>query len=207
MPGSHGAETNSAKDMQIRAKRLWLFWSSNTRRQVHYRHYVPLSHPGWQTKGNDGIYSTCRQVHTYTYLHIPMYTCTYMHIPTHTCTYMHIPNAPKSPKSHKSVGVIPSYTCNTYKYLHIHVIHADTCRYMLIYAYTYTYMHIHAHTQRPQVTKKSQKCWGGASLMHPPGKNKYLISAHASGSCTMLAGGRFGKVLACPEHPGGFQVE
>ena len=75
---------------------------------------------------------------------------------------------------------------------------------MHIYAYTYTYMHIHAHTHRPQVIKKSQKCWRGASLMHPPGKNKYLISAHASGSCTMLAGGRFGKVLACPEHPGGF---
>ena len=86
-------------------------------------------------------------------------------------------------------------------YLHIPTY---TYVYMHIYAYTYTYMHIHAHTQRPQVTKKSQKCWRGASLMHPPGKNKYLISAHASGSCTMLAGGRFGKVLACPEHPGGF---
>ena len=40
--------------------------------------------------------------------------------------------------------------------------------------------------------------------MHPPGKNKYLISAHTRGSCTTLVGGLLGKVLACPEHPGGF---
>jgi hypothetical protein len=44
----------------------------------------------------------------------------------------------------------------------------------------------------------------GASLMHPPAINKYLISAHTFVSCTMLVGGRLGKVLACPEHPGRF---
>ncbi len=41
----------------------------------------------------------------------------------------------------------------------------------------------------------------GASLMHPPVRNKYLISAHTMVSCTMLVSGRLGKVLACPEHP------
>ena len=50
----------------------------------------------------------------------------------------------------------------------------------------------------------AQKCWRGASLRHPPGKKKYPISAHKGGSCTMLVEGRLGKVLACPEHPGGF---
>ncbi len=44
----------------------------------------------------------------------------------------------------------------------------------------------------------------GASLMHPPAINKYLISAHTIVSCTKLMGGRSGKVLACPEHPGRF---
>jgi hypothetical protein len=92
--GSHCGEINSAKDMQITAKQLWLFWSSNTRRQVHYWHYVPLSQQGWPDQGNDGIYTTCLQVHTYIYLHIPIYRCIYMHIPTYTCTYMHIPDTP-----------------------------------------------------------------------------------------------------------------
>ncbi len=91
---SQSGEINSAKDMQITAKRLWLFWSSNTRRQVHYQHYVPLSQQGWPEKGNDAIYSTCRQLHTYWYLHIPIYTCTYLLIQTHTCTYIHIPGTP-----------------------------------------------------------------------------------------------------------------
>ena len=45
---------------------------------------------------------------------------------------------------------------------------------------------------------------GGVSLMHLPGKNKYLISAQTRGSCTMLVGGLLGKVLAFSEHPGGF---
>ncbi len=42
--------------------------------------------------------------------------------------------------------------------------------------------------------------------MHPPAINKYLISAHTIVSCTMWMGGRSGKVLACPEHPGRFYV-
>ena len=85
-----------------------------------------------------------------------------------------------------------------------------TCQYLCIHAHIRIYLHIHAHTctyptvPTPPSHKKSQKCWRGASLMHPPGKKKYLISAHASGSCTMLVGGLLGKVLACPEHPGRF---
>jgi hypothetical protein len=88
--GSYCAEIDSAKEIPITAKRLWLFWGSNTRGQVHYWHYVPLSQPGWQHQGNDGLYTTCNQVHTYIYLQIPVYTYIYMHIPTYTCTYMHI---------------------------------------------------------------------------------------------------------------------
>ena len=40
--------------------------------------------------------------------------------------------------------------------------------------------------------------------MHPQAINKYLISPHAILSCSMLGGGRLGKVLACPEYPGRF---
>jgi hypothetical protein len=44
----------------------------------------------------------------------------------------------------------------------------------------------------------------GASLMHHQAIHKYLISAHASGSCTMLVGGLMGNVLACLDDPGRF---
>ncbi len=37
-----------------------------------------------------------------------------------------------------------------------------------------------------------------------PARNKSLISAHTIVSCTMGMGGRSGKVMACPEHPGRF---
>ncbi len=40
--------------------------------------------------------------------------------------------------------------------------------------------------------------------MHPQAINKHLISALAIVSCTMLVGGRLGKVLAPPEDPGRF---
>jgi hypothetical protein len=37
---------------------------------------------------------------------------------------------------------------------------------------------------------KTQKCWRGASLMHPQAINKHLISTQAIVSCTMRVGGR-----------------
>jgi hypothetical protein len=40
--------------------------------------------------------------------------------------------------------------------------------------------------------------------MHPQAINKHLISAHAIVYCTMLVGGRLGKVSAPPEDPGRF---
>jgi hypothetical protein len=41
-------------------------------------------------------------------------------------------------------------------------------------------------------------------LTPSPAINKYPISAHTIVSCTMEMGGRSGKVMACPEHPGRF---
>jgi len=40
--------------------------------------------------------------------------------------------------------------------------------------------------------------------MHPQAINKHLIAAHAIVPCTMLVGGRLGKVLAPPEDTGRF---
>ncbi len=51
---------------------------------------------------------------------------------------------------------------------------------------------------------KTQKCWRGSSLTHPQAIKKHLISAHAIVSCTMLVGGRLGKVLAPQEDTGRF---
>ena len=42
----------------------------------------------------------------------------------------------------------------------------------------------------------------GAFLTPSPAINKAPISAHTIVSCIMELGGRSGKVMACPEHPG-----
>jgi hypothetical protein len=51
---------------------------------------------------------------------------------------------------------------------------------------------------------KTHNCPKGASLMHPQTINKYMMSAHAFPSCTMLMGKQLGCALVCPEDLGRF---
>jgi hypothetical protein len=80
-------EIFSQKGIQNTTKCLWWFWSSNTRLQAHYRHYQPLSHVVWQHFWNSGIYTTSDSI-----------------IPTYTDIYL-------------LIHILPTYTCNTYRYL------------------------------------------------------------------------------------------
>lgn len=79
-------EIFSQKGIQNTTKCLWWFWSSNTRLQAHYRHCQPLSHVVWQHYWNSGIYTTFDSI-----------------IPTYTDIYL-------------LIQIIPTYTCNTYRY-------------------------------------------------------------------------------------------
>ena len=79
-------EIFSQKGIQNTTKCLWWFWSSNTRLQAHYRHCQPLSHVVWQHYWNSGKYTTFESI-----------------IPTYTDIYL-------------LIQIIPTYTCNTYRY-------------------------------------------------------------------------------------------
>jgi hypothetical protein len=135
-------EIFSQKGIQNTTKCLWWFWSSNTRLQVHYRHCQPLSHVVWQHYWNSGIYTTFDSI-----------------IPTYTDLYL-------------LIQIIPTYTCNTYRYgavsrpliimpynnvitkgiiqnlryCHIPINTDNTYWYLLIPRYTSQYLEIHAYT-------------------------------------------------------------
>ncbi len=85
-----------------------------------------------------GKYKQYIDIHTYTY------TCIYFHIHAYTCIYMHMHTidthwTPKSitwnlsPNTQVNHMQIPTYTNNTYIYIHIHT-------------YTFIYMHIYPYT-------------------------------------------------------------
>ena len=110
-------EIFSQKGIQNTTKCLWWFWSSNTRLQAHYRHCQPLSHVVWQHYWNSGIYTTFVSI-----------------IPTYTDIYL-------------LIQIIPTYTCNTFRYCHIsrntdntYWYPTYTCQYLEIHAYTCQYL-------------------------------------------------------------------